>query len=118
MLFWWFFSPLACLNALFPSDFCLVPKLLNHPELLDVILPLADPGCEPCTAPAFLLQQNDGDTPESVEGYPGSDSIVILLNPLVLAPLIPRDSAWLSSGLPCKVRSTSSCRVHTTQVLR
>lgn len=81
-MLWWcffFFSLLACLNALLPSDFFLVPELLNHPKLLDAIwgvfLPLyqgspfrRDPGCDPYTAPAFLLQQDGGGTPKSMEG--------------------------------------------------
>ena len=38
-----------------------------------------DPGCDPCTAPAFALQLNDGDTPKSVEGSPGMAISVVTL---------------------------------------
>lgn len=74
----------------FTLIFFLVPELLNHPKLLDAIwgvfLPLYqrshlrhDPGCDPCTAPAFLLQHADGGTPKSMEGYPGTAMSIVTL---------------------------------------
>lgn len=94
-----FFSLLACLNALLPPDFCLVPELLNSSELLDTISgmfsplyprsPLRrDPGRGPRVAPASLLQQGGGDTPESVEGWTGMALALVKPQPPCFSPAV------------------------------